>query len=75
MTASPYKVKHDKPDVDFTIVNHGTVFIFYALSPEAQEWSAAMFADAMTWGRNGYVVEHRYAPLIMDDLMAQGFVL
>ncbi len=74
MTASPYKIKHNERGSDFRVVNHGTIFIFYALTKEAQEDAEIMFADAQTWG-DGYVVEHRCASPIIEDLQARGFTL
>jgi hypothetical protein len=63
----------DTTKPDFVIANHGSILIFIALSKEAQDHADIMFADAQTWGRNGYVVEPRYAQPIIDDLIECGF--
>jgi hypothetical protein len=61
-------------DTDFLVVNHGSIFTFLAVSEAAQEFAEEAFADAMTFG-GAYVVEHRYAPPIIEDLIERGFTL
>ena len=64
-----------KLKIDFNVVNHGSIFIFIAVSKAAKEFAEEAFFSAMTFGRDAYVVEHRYAPPIIDDLIEQGFIV
>lgn len=64
-----------KTKPDFNVVNHGSIIIFIAISKAAKEFAVEAFFNAMTFGPNAYVVEPRYAPPIIDDLIEQGFNL
>ena len=61
--------------MDFLVTNHGTLFTFLAVSEAAKEFAEEAFADAMTFGKDNYVVEHRYADFIIEDLQEKGFAL
>lgn len=61
--------------MDFLITNHGSIFTFLAVSEAAREFAEEAFADAMTFGPNNYVVEWRYAPPIVEDLIERGFTV
>lgn len=61
--------------VDFAVRNDGTIFVFSPLTPAAHEFAATAFANAMTFGTS-YVVDHRYAMPILDDLVnEEGFTV
>jgi hypothetical protein len=63
-------------NIDFLTNDHGTIVTFLAVSEDAKEFSKVAFGNAMTFGPNTYVVEHRFAQDIYDDLtINQGFVL
>lgn len=59
---------------DFTVENHGTIFLLTPHTPEAQEWiEAHVPPDAQTWaGLNSIVVEHRYIADIVAGIRADG---
>lgn len=63
----------DKPD--FLVHDHGSIVGFLARSQSAQEFAKEAFADATTFGKDNYIVEHRFAQPIIDDLIEQGFTL
>lgn len=49
-----------KPTRDFTIDNHGTIFILIPHTAEAKAWVAESLSDERSeWG-GGIVVEHRF---------------
>jgi hypothetical protein len=63
---------------DFWVQNHGTVFVFTALTDAAKERLREIkegLDDFQSWGRDGIVVEHRYATQWAENLDAEGFTL
>ena len=51
---------------DFTVANHGSIFMLYAKSEAAREWVAEHLpSDAQTFG-GGIAIEPRY---VMDILL------
>lgn len=61
---------------DFRFEQHMSVCVLYALTPEAEQWVADHLpADALMWGRNGTVIEPRYAGAILEGLVADGLSL
>jgi hypothetical protein len=60
---------------DVLVVDHGTIFTFYPRSQAAQDWwKEHVDPEALSLGRN-FVVEHRYAPDIIDGLERDGFIV
>jgi hypothetical protein len=58
---------------DFLVANHGSILILHALTATAREWvDENLPSDAMTWGRNGIVVEPRYIGDIVEGIRADG---
>jgi hypothetical protein len=58
---------------DFSVTNHGSILILHALTDAAREWVDEHIGDdAMTWGRNGTVVEPRYIGDIVEGIRAAG---
>jgi len=57
---------------DIIIRNEGTLFLFTPISDEATEWWDEHVQEGMTFSRS-YVVEHRFAPAIIDGLVEAGF--
>lgn len=62
--------------VDFTVDNHGTIYILNAETPAAQEWvEEHLPEDRMTWGPGGTVVEHRFIADIVEGVRRDGLVV
>ena len=54
----------------FKIRNEGSIILFEPLTSAAQDWwSSNVDPEAQTFGR-AYVVEHRYAPDIIEGIKA-----
>lgn len=59
--------------MDFTIADHGSICILFALSEAAQQWVDTRISDdALTWGRNGTVIEPRYVSDIVTAMIHDG---
>lgn len=58
---------------DFDITNHGSIWAFVPLTEAADEWWSDNVGDdgGLMLG-NAYAVEHRYAPDILEGLLADG---
>lgn len=57
---------------DFTVQNHGSIFILTPHTPEAEAWVEEHIPDdAQLWG-NGIVVEHRFIDNIVEGARADG---
>ena len=53
----------------FNISNHGTVIMFEPLTKAAQNWwDKNVNSDCQKIGFHSYVVEHRYAPDIVEGI-------
>lgn len=64
-----------KKSADFSVANHGSIFILTGLTPECIAWIEERVGDeeTQTWGRNGIVVEPRYIADIVIGLQGNGF--
>lgn len=59
--------------MDIQVAYHGSVVIITGRSDSGREYlDERMPEDAPLWGRDGYVVESRYAPAIIEDLLGAG---
>lgn len=56
---------------DFAVANHGTVWTFRPLTPDARSWWAGNVQAGATLG-SSYAVEHRYAEAILDGIAQDG---
>ena len=56
---------------DFTIENHGSIFLFHPLTTAACDWWFEHVGDTPTFG-TAYAVEHRYAFDIAEGISADG---
>jgi hypothetical protein len=57
---------------DFTVENHGTIFLLIPETDAARTWVEANLPDdALTFGR-GVVVEHRYIADIVAGIQGDG---
>lgn len=66
--------KASTPDV--RIQNEGSILIFYAMTDAAKQWIADHLPeDIQTWGVNGVVIEHRYAPEIAYAMQQDGLLI
>lgn len=63
-----------KPQLDFVVINHGTVWTFSPLTLEAEGWWEENVEDTVALG-NARAVEHRYASAIIDGLTDAGFTI
>jgi hypothetical protein len=60
---------------DFTIANHGSIFILTPLTDDGDEWvSQHIPEDAARWG-GGIVVEARYIDDIVEGIRDDGLIL
>jgi hypothetical protein len=59
---------------DFTILlDQGSIAILYAQTPAAKAWTDDHLPDdALTWGPNGTVIEHRYVDDIINGIVGDG---
>lgn len=58
---------------DFTVDNHGSIFILIPHTQEAKEFVAEKIQeDALEFG-GGVVVEHRYIVELVDGIRKEGF--
>jgi hypothetical protein len=55
-------------------MDEGTIWLFYPRSKAAQAWWAENVQEAQTLGRN-FVVEHRYAPPILEGIKEAGLTV
>ena len=65
---------------DLSIQNEGNIYILRALTDAGKQWVAEHIpADAMTWGVDGVVVEHRsigdIAQRAVDDGLEVGWII
>jgi hypothetical protein len=58
--------------MDFTVENHGSIFILQPMSQAALDWvEDNLHPDHQTWA-GGVVVEHRYIEDIVVGIQADG---
>lgn len=63
-------------NTDVSFSNEGSIVILYLESVAAQSWADEHLPeDRTTWGRNGVVVEWRYAGDILEGMAADGLKL
>lgn len=63
------------PENDFTVTDHGTIFIFDCLSDAALQWCYYHFPeDAPRWGVRGFAVEHRFIGAIVAAAREDGLL-
>ena len=57
---------------DFTVQNHGTVYLLEPKTPEADEWVEEHLPDDAMWMGNSVAIEHRYIDAIVDGIQDDG---
>lgn len=60
--------------MDFTIENHGSLFLLRPESDQAREWVAENVEDAMRFG-HAVVIEPRYVEGIVEGILADGLTV
>jgi hypothetical protein len=58
---------------DFTVENHGTLFIIQPMNTAAMEHLRANVDEEAQWWAGGLVVEHRYIENLVAALRAAGW--
>jgi len=59
-----------EPEGDFSVQNEGTISILWPDSPAAIAWCGEHIGEpAQRWGKNGYVIEHRYIAGVVDGMI------
>lgn len=62
-------------EFDFTLRNHGNLFILTPLSEAGREWADNFLPeDALKWG-GGTVIEPRYVEDIVDGILGDGLAI
>lgn len=65
-------MKTKRPAPDFRVYDEGSIVLLKPQTPAANGWVADHLPeDAPTFGHS-YVIEHRYAPAIIDGILAAG---
>jgi len=58
---------------DLSVENHGSILILTPHTDEGKGWIARNIGDdALSWGTNGIVVEHRYIGDIVAGAQSDG---
>jgi len=59
---------------DFTVENHGTIFLVRPLTAEARAWlDSNVVAEPYQWFGPALAVEHRYIENLVEGMTAEGF--
>lgn len=62
------------PQVDVSVENHGTIFLFVPHSQAAKEWIESHISEPSYFGM-GLVVETRYATELAEGMIGDGLIL
>lgn len=62
---------------DVKVLNEGTIWQFFMLTPAAKAWVAenVRLPGYMRQGETAFAAEHRYAPPIVDGMREAGLVV
>lgn len=60
---------------DFTIENHGTIFLLNPQHRSACEWLAEHVDEDSLWSNGALAVEHRFISDVVNHLRDDGFVV
>jgi hypothetical protein len=60
--------------MDFSVANHGSIFIISPLTDSAKDWIAENVSDESQWFGGGLVVEHRYVDTLVEGMENDGLV-
>jgi hypothetical protein len=64
-----------KTEIDVTVQNEGTIFLFQPLTEVAKDWIAEHVGGETTYFGSALVVEHRYAGDLARGMVNDGLVL
>ena len=71
----PNRNAHRKTVVDFSVQNHGSIFLLQAITPAAKDWIEEFLSEErQTWG-GAVVIEPRYVPAIVTAIRNDGLVV
>lgn len=72
--ASQFKAQQEPAheDGDVQVDDQGTIVLFRPVTEEAQDWIAHNVEDSATWLGGRLVVEHRYAPYMIEGMLEAG---
>ena len=63
-------------DPDFTVTNHGSLWLLTLITEAAQAWAAEHLpSDALRWGDHSIVVEPRYLENIVLGIQGDGLTV
>ena len=60
---------------DFTVENHGSIFLVRPLTDEVKGWLNEHVAEDAQWFGGALAVEHRYVSDLVQGLLNEGFAL
>lgn len=63
------------PNIDITVENHGTVFLFTPYTPAASDWIDKNVSDDSQWFGNSLAVEACYAQDLAHGMQQDGLNL
>jgi hypothetical protein len=63
---------HNAAQLDVHVVNHGSLFAFELLSPEAREWVEQNVSDDAQFFGGALMVEPRYAQDLAQGMLNDG---
>lgn len=85
MTATPratvqdgFKFRSRPKDVDFQVLNAGSIFILTPITEAADSWveeKVSITEETQYFGQKGIVIEHRYVCDIIDGILSDGLSL
>jgi hypothetical protein len=70
MTLRNQQPAHD--DVDVSVSDQGSIVTFRPETSAAKDWIADNVQDGAQWFGGALVVEHRYAPYLIEGMVAEG---
>lgn len=66
-----------EPTPDFSVDNHGSIFILTGLSESCREWieENVNYESWQSWGRNGICIDHHYIFDLVQGLLNEGLII
>ena len=61
--------------MDFSVANHGSIFIVTPHSSEAKSWLDENVSDDSQWLGGGLAVEHRFIDNLVEGMQNDGLVM
>jgi hypothetical protein len=61
------------PKPDFTVDDHGTIFLVTPITTIAREWvEQHLFLEGWQWLGGGFAVEHRFVAGLVEGMVGDG---